>query len=150
VSTTASTELAQWSATIGGLITELDRRLSPSTPTADTGSVGVVMPGRVIERSLTLNLEEQLALVKSEGQRCIDAVRLLRLALDSSKSSPPTGETWTPVSSVPEQPIAIPMVGTGRVLKRDYNYFDALNAALQQLAEKEQKSSDPLPVISPY
>jgi hypothetical protein len=43
-------------------------------------------------------------------------------------------------------PLSVP----DRILKRDYNYFENLNADLAVLAEKQKMSASEGPLISPY
>jgi hypothetical protein len=46
--------------------------------------------------------------------------------------------TWLFVSPVPECTLRVGPTAVGRVLKRDYNYFDGLNESLRKLAERER------------
>ena len=73
-------------------------------------------------------VELRLASCSTARRHLIDSVRAVRLALTPVDVRP--RHTYTEVA-----PLEVP----DRITRRDYNYFNELNAALQELAAREQR-----------
>jgi hypothetical protein len=76
----------------------------------------------------------------SQCNRVIDAVRSLRGDVRWASTGPLPEGPWVPVTSVPEHVLEARLAPVRRALKRDYNYFEDLNEALRELADKRRNA----------
>jgi len=134
-----TTSFHDLSAGLDGLLAALDRHLSAPVvepiaapehwiPLAGSG------PG-----SETSHLEQQLAASTASCSRLVDMVRSIRVVVDRGAAGPPSPGPSTDPGSRPDRPTVAPLSVPDRILKRDYNYFNSLNAALAELAKNQQK-----------
>jgi hypothetical protein len=127
------------SADLDGLLAALDRQLSAPV------LVPIAAPERWIPLagswpgSETSHLEQQLAASAASCSRLIDMVRSIRVVVNPEAAGAPVPGPSTDPGSLPDRSTVAPLSVPDRILKRDYNYFNSLNAALADLAKTQQK-----------
>lgn len=149
-----ATSFHELSADLDGLLHALDRRLTaPERPTLGIPASPVPAGGPTLPTG-TYPLQAHLAASSASCSRLIDVIRSLRAAEGPAEAAVPVpvpslGPVPAPLP-VRDRSAVAPLSVPDRILKRDYNYFDNLNADLAVLAEKQKKSASEGPLISPY
>jgi len=149
-----ATSFHELSADLDGLIHALDQRLmAPEQPSAGNPASPVPAGGPTL-RTGTYRLQAHLAASSASCSRLIDVIRSLRPLEGPAEATipvpvPSLGPVPAPLP-VRDRSAVAPLSVPDRILKRDYNYFDNLNADLAVLAEKQKKSASEVPLISPY
>jgi hypothetical protein len=95
-----------------------------ATPLQSSTNWWQIVPGP------TSGLAQTLAVQRASRARLIGTVRALRASVSDSVTLGPV--------DLPVAPLSIP----DRITKRDYNYFNALNAALQDLGRRRGRTAE--------
>ena len=141
----ATTSFHELSADLDGLISAIDRRLSPSGgPSAVVG--GPTGPSarpsvRPAPASEAGPVERQLVASAARCRRLIEVVRSVRLSVGPAGVIAAVPVPQINPVAVEEHVAVAPLSVPDRILKRYYNYFDTLNADLRILAEKQKKDA---------
>jgi hypothetical protein len=149
-----ATSFHELSADLDGLLHALDRSLtaperpSPGLPASPAPAGGpAVLTG-------TFRLQAHFAASSASCSRLIDVIRSLRPIEGPAEATVPMPVPFLePVPAplpVRNRPAVAPLSVPDRILKRDYNYFDDLNADLAYLAKKQKKNAAEGSLISPY
>jgi hypothetical protein len=145
-----TTSFHDLSADLDGLLDALDRRLSAPVGTSGPRPGHQTAPVGPTSRSGTGHLERQLAASVASCFRLIDVVRSARGVAGPVPAALPVPVPQVAPAPQPHRPAVSPLSVPDRILKREYNYFDRLNADLAELAEKHRMASDGTAAISTY